>query len=134
MPNAGHPPPGYSVEASLSDCCGHPLTWGAIKAAHATLTAHASCNTTGGAPAGYNSDDDDDDEPRPCPCQWHQQLIEELDDHRADCARWPGPICGVCWAASCGCGYVFDDASEAAGRDIDGRLVCTSPSCHARLA
>ena len=39
---------------------------------------------------------------------------------------WPGPVCGVCWAAGCcECGYVFADSDEAFGHDLKtGRLVC----------
>ena len=128
-------PHGWPVGSSVTDSSGHLLTWGGVRNAHATLTAHASCDSNGGVAAGYESDEDAGGEgPRPCPCQWHPVLIETLDEHRADCARWPGPICGVCWAASCECGFVFDDVSDAAGRDADGRFVCASPSCRARLA
>ena len=102
--------------------------------AHATLTAHASCNANGGLPAGYASDEESDgEEAQPCLCQWHPMLIDTLAEHRADCARWPGPICGACWAASCHCDYVFDDTSDAVGRDADGRLVCAAPNCRARI-
>ena len=39
---------------------------------------------------------------------------------KESCIRWPGPICGTCWAASCECGYVFDDVADAAGRWFTG--------------
>ena len=99
-----------------------------------TRLSHVSTLTTRGLRVRESDEDPDGEGPRPCPCQWHPVLIETLDEHRADCARWPGPICGVCWAASCECGFVFDDVSDAAGRDADGRFVCASPSCRARLA
>ena len=43
---------------------------------------------------------------------------------KESCVRWPGPICGSCWAASCECGYVFDDVADAAGRWFTGRMRC----------
>ena len=33
-------------------------------------------------------------------------------------------ICGSCWAASCPCGYVFDDVADAYTRWPNGRLCC----------
>ena len=110
-------PPGQPVAASIGDCHGHPLTWGAVARAHQWLVAHASCSSAG-RPAAYDSDDPDATlDPPPCPCTYHPTLIEARETHLLTCYAWPGPICGTCWAASCaGCGYVFDDASDAAGR------------------
>jgi hypothetical protein len=76
---------------------------------------------------------DDNDGAAPCPCQWHEALIDELSNSRADIAAWPGFVCGACYAASCECGYVFDDAAHAAGRDHNQRLVCHEPTCLARV-
>ena len=93
------------------------------------LVWHASCSQ-----GGYASDGDDDyDGAAPCPCQWHDVLIDELTNGRADIAEWPGFICGACYAASCECGYVFDDTTHAAGRDRRQRLVCHDPTCLARM-
>ena len=54
-----------------------------------------------------------------------QALPEE--ERRAaltSCQRWPGPICGPCWGASCACGHVFASHHDAAGRDEMDRLIC----------
>ena len=113
----------------ISDAYGHPLTWGSIVDSHRLLVWHASCTQ-----GGYASDgDDDNDGAAPCPCQWHDVLIDELANSRADIAAWPGFICGPCYAASCECGYVFEDAAHAAGRDNRQRLVCHEPACLARV-
>ena len=56
-------------------------------------------------------------------------LIEEIGDARLNVQRWPGPICGPCWRATCACGYYFHDpAVEAAlrGRDSAQRLMCAA--------
>ena len=118
------------TQAPIADDEGHPLTWGRVFSAHASLVAHASCASSA---HGYDSDGAEADAPSQCPCQWHPALIEELASHRDAVDRWPGPICGLCWAASCRCGYVFDDAADAAGRDSDGRLVCNSTACRPRV-
>ena len=68
--------------------------------------------------------DDEADAPMPCPCTWHPAAIEERESHEYACRLWPGPICGSCWAASCPCGYVFDDAADAYTRWPNGRLCC----------
>ena len=122
-------PPGREP---LVDGDQHPLTWARVRQAHEVLVRHASCGGEGSEadPSGYDSGDED----TPCPCLWHEMMIDELRSHRAACAAWPGPICGACWAASCACGFVFDDAADAAGRDAVGRLVCASPACASRLA
>ena len=96
---------------------------------HCLLVWHASCPQGGG---GYTSEGDDDDD-APCPCQWHDVLIDELANSRLDIAAWPGFICGPCYAASCECGYIFDDVMHAAGRDRRQRLVCHAPACLARV-
>ena len=44
-------------------------------------------------------------------------MDDELFDCRAACQSWPGPVCGMCFASSCACGYVFDDAALTAARD-----------------
>ena len=51
---------------------------------------------------------------------------DEISDACMDVALWPGPICDVCYAVSCaGCGYVFDDVSDAAPhRTHRHRLLC----------
>ena len=93
-------------------------------AAHTLLLQHAACEGGGTA---YDSDDSDGG--RPCPCQWHPVMIEEVDDARLTVQRWPGPVCGPCWAATCACGYRFDDLEQATSqfqRDNDRRLVCAS--------
>ena len=71
---------------------------------------------------GYGSDDGDADV-APCPCAMGG-MDDELFDCRAACQSWPGPVCGMCFASSCACGYVFDDAALAAARDPRGRLIC----------
>ena len=108
-------PPDESLARAVSDPEGHPLTWGRVLAAHNWLVRHASCGVN-----GYESDDD----AAGCPCLWHQAMIEERSSHELVCRAWPGPICGSCWAASCQCGYVFDDVQHASGRWHDGRLRC----------
>ena len=130
-------PPGREP---LTDGDGHPLTWAVVHHAHATLVRHASC---GGALSRWGPTTDagrdvntgyDSSDGRPCPCRWHETLSDELGMHRDTCAAWPGPICGTCWAASCPCGYVFENAADAAGRDSLGRLVCAAPTCRQRIA
>ena len=64
------------------------------------------------------------DAPTPCPCTWHPVAIKERESHEYACRLWPGPICGSCWAASCPCGYVFDDVADAYTRWPNGRLCC----------
>ena len=116
----------------ILDPDGHPLTWGRVTAAHTSLASHASCSFLGAA--GFDSSDEEEGEsPRPCPCQWHDALIDELEYDRSVVHLWPGPICGSCWAASCSCGYVFQTPSEAAGREVNGRLVCHSQACAPRM-
>ena len=99
----------------------------------AALVAHASCALTG-RPAAYDSDDPDalSPDPPPCPCTYHPVLIEERYSHLHACQAWPGPICGSCWAASCVCGFVFDDVSDATSRWLSGRLRC--PACEGEHA
>ena len=109
----------------IADPYGHPLTFGSVLAAHDTLVAHASCGPT---ISGYGSDGDDFDGAS-CPCQWHGALIEEIADARRMVQSWPGYICGVCWAASCECGYVFESPAHASGRDRNHRFVCHTPAC-----
>ena len=125
-------PPGSAFP--ISDDDGHPLTWGRVRLAHASLVAHASCEAAGGEAVGFDSDDEDaPGSSRPCPCQWHPAVIEELSSHASAVARWPGPICGSCWAASCACGYVLEGDGDAVGRDSQGRYVCHSPGCASRV-
>ena len=96
---------------------------------------HASCPADSAPPAGYESDSDDGaGGGAPCPCSWHPVLIEQLSDDRSIIAAWPGPFCGTCWASECACGYVFEAAGDAFGRDSRGRLVCHSPACRPRAA
>jgi hypothetical protein len=106
--------------ASLSNPYDHPLTLGAVLAAHDTLVTHASC---GPAISGYGSDGEDFDGAS-CPCQWHGALIDELANARLMVQSWPGFICGECWAASCECGYVLDTPTHASGRDRNHRFTC----------
>ena len=87
-------PPG---RPPLSDDDGHPLTWGRIRYGHSVLVQHTACRA-GGTSRGYDSDEGGDE--AVCPCLWHGQLIEELASHALCCARWPGDICGACWASS----------------------------------
>ena len=94
--------------------------------AHRELVRHASCAPGTG---GYGSDSDGDGDQRVCPCQYHDVLIEQLDDARAICASWPGPFCNTCWRASCACGYVFEDPADARGTTQSGRLYCYNPTC-----
>ena len=121
-------PPGG---APITDASGHPLTFGTVLHAHAFLVRHASCQAAS-RPADYESDDDLPAD-APCPCSWHPMLLEERSLHEAAVARWPGPFCGTCWAASCQCGYTFDARGDAAGVDSRGRLVCHSAGCRARV-
>ena len=114
----------------VCDAYGYPLTWGAVRASHQDLVAHASCGE-GGYASG--SDGSGSDSPPACPCQWHEAAIESLDDARFHCQQWPGPVCGHCWRATCACGYTFDDVSDARGRERSGRLVCHSQACASRL-
>ena len=119
-------PPGRSPEHGIIDPYYHPLTWGTVRASHAWLVIHASCEDDG--VASYESDEEFvvDGECCACPCLWHPAQVEEKEYHRAVCALWPGPVCGACWAASCECGYVFADVSEAAARWPSGRLQCAA--------
>ena len=73
-----------------------------------------------GYDSGYDSGGD------PCPCTWHPVMIEAAAGHRMDVDAWPGQVCGVCWAASCVCGYVFDDVQYAHSRWPSGRPRCAS--------
>lgn len=58
-----------------TDPYGHPLTWGAVLASHATLVQHAShSDEYEMAVAAYDSDDSG--EYFVCPCQYHDALIE----------------------------------------------------------
>ena len=69
----------------------------------------------------------DDPDFVPCECQYHPVAIEQLSDALLNVQKWPGPICGHCWAGSCACGYAFDDPADAAARaPTTGRLVCSS--------
>ena len=130
----------------------HPLTWGTVLASHRHLVRHASCSHDalgGGFASGGDSDDGDPDDPPLCPCQWHPAAQEEYEDAMYTCAQWAAvcgvsaqrpqwdgseaPFCGVCWAASCACGFVFEGVDDAAGRDVLGRLVCHSPGCADRV-
>ena len=133
FPHVGYP--GYDGEVwaapgrdPISDPYGHPLTWGSVRAAHADLVRHASCSLESMAASGYGSDSEGEHEV--CACQYHDVLIDQLSDARRIVAAWPGPLCGVCYASTCcGCGYVFEDASAAAGVGADGRLVCHGRAC-----
>ena len=116
-------PPGRPVSAGVLDHDGHPLTWGCVAAAHAWLVHHAFCEQQAAGAGGYSSDDESD-APTPCPCTWHPAAIEERESHEYACRLWPGQICGSCWAASCPCGYVFDDVADAYTRWPNGRLCC----------
>ena len=107
------------VEAGIRDDESHPLTWGRVAHAHEWLVRHAGCEVQA---SGYASDDEES--PARCPCTWHPVAIEERESHLFVCRAWPGPICGACWAASCECGYVFDDATDASDRWPNGRLRC----------
>ena len=119
-------PPGWPDELSILDADGYPLTWARVRLAHEWLVAHASCDAAAGFDSG--SDGEGDGEPRTCYCQWHPVAIEEGQSHRAAVDRWPGHICGSCWAASCACGRVFDAETDAAGRWPSGRLRCRACS------
>ena len=108
---------------------GYPLTWADVHSAHTELVRHASCPLADDR-CGYCTESDSDD--RPCACQWHDVLIDQLDDARRTCRAWPGPLCGHCWRTSCACGHLFLDLVEAdhlCPRDADYRLIC--PSCSA---
>ena len=105
----------------ILDSYGHPLTWGNILSSHAFLVLHASCSS---GRTGYASDSDGEDGDAPCPCQWHPAVEDELHASLVSCQRWPGPICGPCWGASCACGHVFTSHHDAAGRDEMDRLIC----------
>ena len=109
----------------IADPYDHPLTLGAVLAAHDTLVTHASC---GPAISGYGSDGEDFDGAS-CPCQWHDALIEELANSRLMVQSWPGFICGACWAASCECRYVLDTPTHASGRDRNHRFTCHASAC-----
>ena len=92
-----------------------------LRTSHAILVLHASCDRDGSR-HGYSSDDENDD--APCPCQWHDAMIEMVSCARSDVEAWPGPWCGVCWAGSCACGYVLDNAHDSSGFDRFGRYRC----------
>ena len=124
-PAETHQPPGRSA---VCDAWGYDLTWGTVCSSHDLLVQHASCDGGGGV-SGFDSDDDSE----VCPCQYHPVLIEHLADCRLNVARWarscPVPTCGVCWRASCACGYVFTSVADAF--DVwpqDGRLRCVACS------
>ena len=107
------------LEASICDDDGHPLTWGRVRSAHAWLARHATCAGASSSDAnGYDSDGDR------CPCTYHPAAIEERESHMRACHAWPGHICGVCWAASCQCGFVFDEEADAHSRWPTGQLRC----------
>ena len=125
-------PPGSAFP--ITDGEGNPLTWACVRYAHSRLVFHASCSAADGEAAGFDSDDEDASGDRmPCPCQWAPDVIDEQSSHAYAVARWPGPICGPCWAASCACGYVLESEGDASGRDSHGRYVCHSPGCLARV-
>ena len=109
----------------VHDSYGYRLTWSRVLLSHQTLVRHATCEPCepeGVDSGGYGSDDGDADV-APCPCAMGG-MDDELFDCRAACQSWPGPVCGMCFASSCACGYVFDDAALAAARDPRGRLIC----------
>ena len=120
-------PPGS--DRPITDHSGHPLTFGRVLRAHASLVSHASCLPLPDSLSGAHFDSDDDD--APCPCTWHPVLIDELACDLIDVQTWPGPWCGACWRSSCACGYTFDDLADAASAAPDGRLRCHA--CHASL-
>ena len=117
---------------------GHRLTWSDVFHAHSELVAHAHCAARAdayhlwhqrrAAAASFDSDDEDSPEPPPpCHCTWHPAAEDDLEHARATCGQWPGPVCGVCWSSCCSrCHYVFDDPRDAAGRDVDARLLCAA--------
>ena len=109
-----------------------PLSWGGVRASHEWLATHAACPGAQGVPpspppqarpsgGGYTSEDDTE----PCFCT-HIAAVWAHIRHvcKESCIRRPGPICGTCWAASCECGYVFDNVADATGRWFTGRLRC----------
>ena len=109
-----------------------PLTWERVRSSHEWLAAHAACPGAPGIPpapppqarpagGGYTSEDDFE----PCFCTQDVAVWTHFRNVcKESCVRWPGPICGSCWAASCECGYVFDDEADAAGRWFTGRMRC----------
>ena len=109
-----------------------PLTWERVRSSHEWLAAHAACPGAPGIPpapppqarpagGGYTSEDDIE----PCFCTQDAAVWTHFRNVcKESCVRWPGPICGSCWAASCECGYVFDDVADAAGRWFTGRMRC----------
>ena len=109
-----------------------PLTWERVRSSHEWLAAHATCPGAPGIPpapppqarpagGGYTSEDDFE----PCFCTQDAAVWTHFRNIcKESCVRWPGPICGSCWAASCECGYVFDDVADAAGRWFTGRMRC----------
>ena len=126
-------PQPYLERQPISDAYGHPLTWGTVRAAHEWLVRHATCESSGFGPAGWDSDGDgeaDPDDPTagrvPCYCQYSSEGADERSANLAICRAWPGPACGVCWAASCLCGYTFETIEDARGRWPNGRLRCSA--------
>ena len=110
-----------------------PLSWERVRSSHEWLAAHAACPGAPGIPpapppqarpagGGYTSEDDIE----PCFCTQDAPAVwtHVRNVCKESCVRWPGPICGSCWAASCECGYVFDDVADAAGRWFTGRMRC----------
>ena len=92
------------------------FTWGAVWDAHDSLERAFRMVQTGDGQWRARTEAEVRDE------------FEWLHECRDAVASWPGPICGVCWGASCWqCGYVFEDASDAAARlgGVEyGRLLC----------
>ena len=84
---------------ALCDGFGNTLTWGAVWDAHDSLERAFRMVQTGDGQWRARTEDEVRDE------------FEWLHECRDAVASWPGPICGVCWGASCWqCGYVFEDA------------------------
>ena len=106
------------------DAYHRPMTWAVVDASHAFLVTHASCATVGPDPFGV--DDYPNAVPHPCPCQWHSNWIAVRSFALKTVRKWPGPVCGACWATSCACGHVFADASRPYGHWLSTRPQCSS--------
>ena len=100
---------------AVRDPFGHPLTWGSVWSHHHTLMQYSRVQFS-------------DDRRRLTPVYEDFVNPDDFDTERRSAIReWPGPICGPCWAASCRCGYVFEGAEEAAGREpFTKRLICSA--------
>jgi hypothetical protein len=129
------PPSAAPRPFPIADPYDHPLTLGAVLAAHDTLVSHASC---GPAISGYGSDGDDFDGAS-CPCQLciRGSCPCSGTDRRARQRPPHGPgLAGLHLRRVLGrelrmrvCPRHPRPRAHASGRDRNHRFTCHAPSC-----